>query len=434
MMDINNFSAYLRMKAVAYSFVILLSASLLPACGQAESVAPDGKRLYAHVEKYVSLGDHRTGTSADAQTAAWLGEELKKYGYTVNYPEFPLRQYFFDKAAMVSGNDSVDVFPQWWVNERADRLVKGRLVDITSPSAPTDLSGKIALIRAPEGEVLQALQLINALADNGALAVVVIAENPSGHVAAFNATAKPDPWKIPVALVAAKDSAKLSAFAANQQAVRLYIDGEYKDVKGKNVHGAIGKGRKHIVISTPTSGWFGCGGERGPGVAVWLELARWAATLKTDYSFVFTGNSGHEIGGIGAHLFLDEFAPPIEDTHLWIHLGAGLATLACQKTPDGLVKQTEVDSLRSFFYSDSVKDSFTEIFGKTKAQKFNTNERNAGELIYVAQKGYKRILGVSYIHPYFHTPTDSASATSPRILEEITADFQRFILKEAGKK
>lgn len=422
------------MKTAAYSFVISISAILFSACGQPEPAAPDGKRLYADVEKYVSLGDHRTGTPVNAQTAEWLGGELKKYGYTVDYPEFPLRQYFFDKAAIVSGSDSINVFPQWWVNERVGRLVEGRLVDIPSLSAPADLHGKIAVIRAPEGEVLQALRLINDLADNGALAVVVIAENPSGNIAAFNATAKPDPWKIPVALVAAKDSSGLAAFAARQQAVRLYIDGEYKGVKGKNVHGAIGKGQKYIVISTPISGWFGCGGERGPGIAVWLELARWAAALKTDYSFVFTGNSGHETGGIGAHLFLDKFAPPIEDTHLWIHLGAGLATLAFQKTPDGLVKQNEVDSLRSFFYSDPVKDSFMEAFKKTKAQKFSTNERNAGELIYVAQKGYKRILGVSYIHPYFHTPADSASATSPRILEDIAADFRRFILKEITAK
>ncbi|MDR0714415.1 MAG: hypothetical protein LBF89_09195 [Bacteroidales bacterium] len=422
----------MKMKAVVY--FLFLSAGCFPACEPLKTVAPDGKRLYADVEKYVSFGDHRTGTPVNTQTAAWLGEELEKYGYTVDYPEFPIRQYFFDKAAIVSGNDSISTFPQWWVNEQISQSVRGRLTEVTSLSVQTNPEGQIIVVHAPEGEVLQAFRLINTLADNGANAVVVITENPSGDVVAFNSTAKPEPWKIPVVLVAAKDSAKLAAFAAGQQMVHLYVDGEYKDVKGRNVSGAIGKGGKYVVISTPISGWFGCGGERGPGIAVWLELARWATTLKTDYTFVFTGNSGHETGGIGAHLFLDELAPPIENTHLWIHLGAGLATLACQKTPEGLVRQNEVDSLRNFFYSEPIKDSFTEIFEKTKAQKFNTDERNAGELVYVAQKGYKRILGVSYIHPYFHTPADSAYATSPRILEDITADFQRFILKEIGNK
>jgi hypothetical protein len=424
----------MKRKGMTYFSVIFLLVSFFSACEQTKTVAPVGERLYADVEKYVSFGDHRTGTPVNTQTTAWLGEELNKYGYTVGYPEFPVRQYFFDKAAIVSGNDSIAAFPQWWVNEQVRQSVQGRLADITSLSVQADPGGKIIVIHVPEGEVLPAFRLIDTLAENGAMAVVVMTENPLGDMVVFNSTAKPDPWKIPVVLVAAKDSAKLAAFAARQQIVRLYVDGEYKDVKGKNVYGAIGKGGKYVVISTPISGWFGCGGERGPGIAVWLELARWAATLKTDYTFFFTGNSGHEIGGIGAHLFLDELAPPIENTHLWIHLGAGLATLACQKTPEGLVKQNEVDSLRNFFYSEPVKDSFTEVFEKTKAQKFSTDERNAGELVYVAQKGYKRILGVSYIHPYFHTPADSASTTSSRILEDITADFQRFILKEVAVK
>jgi hypothetical protein len=419
------------MKTIAYFFATLPLIILFSACNSDKDSLPDGQKLYANVEKYVSFGNHRTGTPENTQTANWLGEELKKNGYEVNYPEFPLRQYFFNKAAIISGSDSISVFPQWWVNENISQSVEGQLVNIKPLSVQTNLKGKIALIHAPEGEVLQAFLLIDKLADNGAVAVVVITENPSGDVAAFNSTAKPNSWKIPVALVASKYSAKLADFEAKQQPVRLYIDGIYKDVKGRNVYGTIGTGKKYVVISTPISGWFICGGERGPGIAVWLELARWAASLKTtDYTFVFTGNSGHEIGGIGAHLFLDEFAPAIEDTHLWIHLGAGLATLAYQQTPNGLVKQSEADSLRSFFYSDPVENSFKKAFERTKAQKFNTKERNGGELLYVAQKGYKRIVGISYIHPYFHTPIDSASTTSPRILEDITVDFQRFILQE----
>ncbi|GAB6012854.1 M28 family metallopeptidase [Viscerimonas tarda] len=415
--------------AIAFSAIMLFSASK-----PNESLVLDGKRLYADVEKYVSFGDHRTGTPANTLTADWLGEELSKYGYTVQYPEFPLRQYFFYKGAIVSDSDSVSVFPQWWVNENISQSVEGRLVELGPSSVQTDLKGKIALIHAPEGEVLQAFQLINSLSDNGAVAVVVITENPSGDVAAFNSPAKPNPWKIPVALAASKYSEKLAGFASKQRPVRLYIAGEYKEVKGRNVYGTIGTGKKYVVISTPISGWFICGGERGPGIAVWLELARWAANLKaTDYTFVFTGNSGHEIGGIGAHQFLDQFAPAVDDTHLWIHLGAGLATHAYKQTPTGLVKQAEVDSLRNFFYSDPVESSFKSAFANAKAQKYNTKERNAGELIYVANKGYKRILGISYIHPFFHTPQDSASATSPQLLEDITRNYQQFISQELKK-
>jgi CubicO group peptidase (beta-lactamase class C family) len=423
----------------AASLLLLLFFSV---CKPGQTAASDGERLYADVEKYVSFGDHRTATAADAQTAQWLGAELTKQGYAVNYPEFPLRQYFFDRATITGGRDTISVFPQWWVNEHIRQPVEGQLIAVSSASA--DPNGKIALLTVAEGRIQPVLRLIDTLTKRGAAAAVIITENLSGEVEAFNAAFRPESLpgmatyafspKIPVVLAAAGDRAKLSALLANRQPVRLSVIGEYRDVRGKNVYGAIGTGKKHIVISTPISGWFGGGGERGPGVAVWLALARWAATLKTDYTFVFTGHSGHEIGGLGAHLFLDKLAPPVEDTHLWIHLGAGLATRATRQTPNGLAKLGEADSLRNFFYSAPVKDAFLKAFEKIKAQKFDVKDRNAGELIYVAQKGYPRILGVSYAHPWFHTPADSASCTSPRLLAEVASAFRQFISEEISEK
>ncbi|MDR3269242.1 MAG: hypothetical protein LBT83_09275 [Tannerella sp.] len=391
----------------------------------------EGERLYAYVEKYTSLGDHRTGTPINTETVDWLAAELTQYGYTVHYPEFPIHQFFFEDAAVISGSDTVHIFPQWWVNEHASQDVTGQLVDIGALPDDLPLSGKIALIRLSEGQgYRKALRLIDSLVNKQVEAVVVVTENSTGDLSAFNSTSEPHPWKVPVVLAGLKDAGKLAAFIAHKKPVRLFIKGRYRDVKAKNVYGTVGTGKEHVVISTPVSGWFGCGGERGPGIAVWLELARWAAGLKSDYTFVFTGNSGHELAGIGAHLFLDKFAPAPEHTRLWIHLGAGLATNAYRKTPDGLVKQAEADSLRNFFYSDEVEDSFKEAFLQIKANKYNIKEQNGGELIYVANKGYRRILGVSYTHPYFHTPLDSATTTSPQILAAIAKAFQQFILLE----
>ena len=31
-------------------------------------------------------------------------------------------------------------------------------------------------------------------------------------------------------------------------------------------------GRRHVVVTTPLTGWHLCGGERGPGVAIWLDM------------------------------------------------------------------------------------------------------------------------------------------------------------------
>ena len=145
------------------------------------------------------------------------------------------------------------------------------------------------------------------------------------------------------------------------------------------------------------------------------------------------GNSGHEHAFKGAHEYLEQNAPPPEKTHLWIHFGAGAATLEYKATASGLVKQTNVDPKRRFFYNDPVKKSFKNAFSKIKGEKVLANENPGGELIYVAKKGYKRFVGVSYAHPFFHVNRDDENTTSPEILEETAKAFKDFI-KEDTKK
>ena len=43
---------------------------------------------------------------------------------------------------------------------------------------------------------------------------------------------------------------------------------------------AVRGAARHVVVTTPISGWFGCGGERGPGVALLLGLARRVAAAQ----------------------------------------------------------------------------------------------------------------------------------------------------------
>jgi hypothetical protein len=229
-------------------------------------------------------------------------------------------------------------------------------------------------------------------------------------------------------LVSAGDAQRLSA--QQGQTVRVSIKGTFKNVTARNVYGTIGKGEQYVVVSTPISGWFSCGGERGPGIATWLALAKWAAAKKLPYTFVFTGNSGHELGGWGAKAFLDEGAPPINKTKLWVHLGAGIATLSWQATPNGLVKQNTVDANRNFFYSPSVAATFVPAFSKVAGNKYRIQERAGGELVYVIEKGYPHVAGAAYSHPYFHMKSDDASKTSTVILEEVALAFRTFIDNE----
>lgn len=389
----------------------------------------NGNQLFSNVQKFVSLGEHRTGTPTDFATSDWLGKELVSYGYDVKYLEFPIRQFFPEKVSLSSGKESIKAFPLWWVNEKIIRTVTGTLVEASKVKVYD--KSNIALIHLPlKQQKVNPKVYIDSIINLGIKGIVAITDNQSGEIEAYNTNKDQQPWKVPIILIAPKDSIKALSFVKNRRPVTLAINGTFKEVKGRNVYGTIGNGDQYIVISTPISGWFTCGGERGSGIAIWLSLAKWAAAQKSKYTFVFTGNSGHEHAFKGAHEFLERNAPPVEKTHLWIHFGAGAATLEFKNTTSGLVKQTNVDPKRRFFFNDPVKNSFNTAFAGINAVKVLSNENPGGELIYVAKKGYKRFAGVSYAHPFFHVKTDDANTTSPEILKETAKAFKNFITED----
>jgi hypothetical protein len=413
-----------------YSILVIFLLYGITTFGQNKPEADyfKGSELFSTVQKFVSLGEHRTGTPTDLATSDWLGKELVSYGYDVKYLEFPIRQFFPEKVSLSNGKETIKAFPLWWVNEHINRTVTGTLVDASKAKT---FKNNIALIHLPlKQQGPNQKKYIDSIINVEVKGIVAITDNPSGEIEAYNTNKDQQPWKVPIILIAPKDSAKALAFVKNGKAVTLAINGTFKEVKGRNVYGTIGNGDQYIVISTPISGWFTCGGERGSGIAIWLSLAKWAAAQKSKYTFVFTGNSGHEHAFKGAHEYLEQNAPPVEKTHLWIHFGAGAATLEYKTAASGLVKQTNADPKRKFFFNDPVKNSFNNAFAGIDAVKVLSNENPGGELIYVAKKGYKRFAGVSYAHPFFHVKTDDATTTSPEILEETAKAFRDFIKED----
>ncbi len=393
----------------------------------------NGDALFSNVQKFVKLGIHRTGTPGDYATSEWLGSELKSYGYKVNYLAFPLKQFFLESASVQAGQHKIDVFPLWYVNDKIKQDVSGKLIDARSGTPKEKPDHGIVLTRLSGGGQLDAVNVshLKGLISAGASAIIAISENISGEIVASNAQKDQTPWAIPVVIVAPKDSATL--LSNLNKTINLTVKGTFKQINARNVYGTIGHGDKYVVVSTPISGWFTCGGERGPGIATWLALAKWAASAKLPYTFIFTGNSGHELAGLGANAFLDKLAPPADKTALWVHLGAGIATLQWKQTASGLQKQNTVDAKRNIIYTPSVKTAFDAAFKNVAANKREVNGQPVGELVYVAKKGYKNYAGAAYSHPFFHVKTDDEYTTSPAILHEIAVAFKDFIQADLKK-
>ncbi|MEI6948387.1 PA domain-containing protein [Paraflavisolibacter sp. H34] len=410
---------------------LLLSGGLwASAQNVADKAIFNGDQLFSTVKTYVAKGEHRTGTPGDFATSAWLADELKQAGYTVRYHEFPLKQFFLEKAAVTEGSHAYDAFPLWYVSETIPSEVTGVVT-----TEGEDVKGKVVLLRfsGQGGQTeKETAQKLRELVDKGAKAIIGYSENKVGEIVAYNAPKVPQPWKVPVVVVAPATAKALAARKGQQ--VRVSVKGTFKEITARNVYGTIGNGKEYVVVSTPISGWFGCGGERGPGLAAWLALAQWAAASKLPYTFVFTGNSGHELGGLGAHAFLDHGAPPVEKTKLWIHLGAAIATLSYHATPSGLAADNKVDDQRNFYYSSSVQKSFTAAFAPVPGLKFDTKQRAGGELVYVIDKGYPNVAGAAYSHPYFHTKGDTPATTSPALLQEVSLAFKTFLENELAPR
>jgi hypothetical protein len=139
----------------------------------------------------------------------------------------------------------------------------------------------------------------------------------------LNSPAGAEPWPVPVVLVGQRDETVLTAAARSNIKASLLLEGEDESAAiAKNVVARMDHGKDLIVVSTPQSGWFRCAGERGPGIAMFLGLARWASKRPSGPSFLFVSTSGHELGGLGMLAFLKELAPPPEQVLGWIHLGA----------------------------------------------------------------------------------------------------------------
>ena len=419
--------------------VALLVTSCANKSNNEVNTTNNGSTLFTSVKKFVSIGEHRTGTPEDLVTSEWLRSELDLAGYKTEFVEFPLRQFFFKSGKLSSGNQSIDIFPIWPVKDDTNLAQTGKVIDGDKLKELSAVKGNLVLTRLKEVHGASNPEIasqINSFINAGALAVLAITENNTGEVVALNTFDNQTAWKAPVYHLAPKDSSLVLKAIADGSLIGIQIKGNMQAVNARNVLGKIGSGPQHVVISTPISGWFTTGGERGPGIAVWLGLARWASQNSAkypEYTFVFTGHSGHELSLLGAKAFVEKAAPKPEDTKLWIHLGAAVAVREWKEENGQWTMTDSVDSRRGIYYSEAVAESFEKTFENVKAKKVKGTEQNkesakpGGEGALFQQKGYNNLVSIAHGHRLHHVKTDDEHTTSPQLLQELEVALENFI-------
>lgn len=409
--------AWARFTSLSRRNVIAGGTAVLAASASAR--ARDASSLFRDVETYEAFGDHRTGSPADAATAQWIADRLNKAGLRADLQLLPassFRRFNFERAALLASGHAVDLFPIWPAAATPEAGLRGPLVD-TGANAPALLADAIALVQLPYAANASVLNPVYraplaTVAARNPLAIVAVTHGPADEIIALNSELDRSDWTMPVAIAAGRDLDRLRT-RAGEEAV-LHIAGAFDpSATASNVIAQrSGKGRP-LVVSTPASGWFRCGNERGSGVALFLALAEWAASALPN-PLVFAATTGHEFEGLGSRRLFDAALPAPDDTALWLHLGANLAGREV-RFQNGLPVATN-DAVTTRYSGastemlDPAKRAFAGVQGYDTP--FDIDTRPApGDLALYRDKGYRRIVGLVGAHPLHHTRLDRAQLT-----------------------
>lgn len=440
-MGMNSIEAGRRRLLTALAASTLAAARPALAKGNICQCQPlSGEALFRDVERYAALGEHRTAGAADLNTSRWIAAELGAAGFDVSLKPFTLQQYFDESTELHVGNVRVPAFPHWFPKPTGAQPLRAPLARLGTD----DLRGRIAYLPPQDAgpwHRLDVSQLAQQAASGGALALIVPVPHPSGAIYARNAA---EPYlqagiPIPTVVVPATGAATLAEALASGQEARLKMDGRIDpQAVACNVVARCnaGSGGRLVVVSTPSSGWFRCAGERGTGVALFLGLARWVAARHPRDGFLFIASSGHELDFMGARLAFKE-APPPEAVALWVHLGASIGARRWQVDGDRIVPLEQVHENNHLFASRMplawARQAFADVpdLQLTPAEMLPSS--GGGELIHIVQNGYTAA-GMIGDHRYFHTPYDLPAVTSPALLEPYGRAFSHLIAPFVGQK
>lgn len=418
----------------------LAAISGLAACGSLTGGSPgavadplSGASLMRDVETYVGFGNHRSGGKGDTATSNWFARRWKALGYEIEDMPFSLPNADTTTASLEIGGETFSGFGQPPLAFTPAGGLAAPLV-VWSSTSPGDVAGAIAVISIPRkfGAASPSAAYRDAFGKAraaGAIGAVGVITSPSRDLVAIN-TPVDLAAGIPVLLIGERDQPRLSAAMARRAPGRLRIEGRGGSRTARNTVARFGKAGPWLVVSTPQSGWFNCGGERGPGVAMLLALSDWARRQALPCRLCFVATSGHEWMYYGADMFREAGAPKPEETALWVHLGASYAARGYTETPGGLMPLDTPNPGSIFMVSADLADRARTAFaGQPPLDKpvIGSVAASAGELTALIREGYKSYFGFFGYSGLFHTPADTAASTSPAIMEPIARSIARLI-------
>jgi haloalkane dehalogenase len=394
-----------------------------------------GPALQSDVATYVAFGDQRTGSPASLRSLDWMDQQLRSAGYRTRREALPVAYSNIARAELRIGDRRIDDgLPMWPVSFTAKQGVHGRLVraDEAGP-------GDIAMVRLPFSPYASLFDpayrpIFADILRRRPAGLVAVTEHASGEVVALNVRDASDRgaaqrMPLPALLLGQKHQATLDA--ALGKTVQLTVQGTTTNAADANLIAEAGPDNGSLlVLSTPRNGWFAAGGERGPGIAMILGLARWLREAHPHVRVRLIVSSHHELGGLGMKAVLDRL-DPIEPIALWLHLGANIATREAEARGAGLVWTDAANARRGVGVSPPLlplaKQAFAPVAGL--AVEPLDEARAVGEAALIARAGSFSVAGLVGYQLLHHTRLDTADATAPSILEATANAVSGFLTR-----
>lgn len=417
---------------------LLAGAAITPAAAALATAGAAAESVRADLERYIAAGGKASGGSGDEAVGASLAAALLSAGYDVERQTFDVPWFEATKATLVSGDVMARVVPQAIVVPTGASGVSGKLVRVTAARASHGrVADAIALVELPHNRWSTAAggvvkNTVQTVLDRGARAAVVVTTGPTGDALALNAPADMPLFDRPVATLAPRDAAPFFAAAEAGGTARLTIDGRGGRRPATNLIARRDcKQGRWLIVSTPRSGWFGCAGERGGGVAAWLGLARWAVGALPHHDLAFVCTSGHEYEYRGAEAVLQGGRlPDPSRTALWLHLGANVAARDWQELTGTLLPLPSADTQRYLMTSEPLISAARKAFAGLPGLEapHPAGGAAAGELAGIFAAGYPSAAGIFGAHRYHHSVGDDARCVDAAMVGAALSACQAFVL------
>lgn len=395
--------------------------------------------VQADLDRFVGFGVKASGGTGDIACGRWLAAELAAAGFKVEHQVFDVPWFDCAQATLAVEGATASVVPQAIVVPTSAKGLRGPLVRVEPASvAVQSVRGAIALIDLPYSRWSTAFakpvhDTVRATLDAGAIAAILITNGPTRKAVALNADGVKPMFERPVAILAPDQAAPFIVAAAAQQEAFLLMAGTGRSRPAFNLIGRLDRGkRRWVVVSTPRSGWFTCAGERGPGIATWLNLARWAHRALPDHDLAFVCNSGHEYENLGSAKLLSGAAPGPDQTDLWLHLGANVAARDWHELGGGvLLPLSGADTQRFLVASpallETARRAFTGLPGL--ADPYPSGQGSAGELTNILGAGYRSVVGIFGAHRFHHVAEDDRRCVDAALVAPVIAACKTLIKK-----